>query len=171
MERVIGDFVQGARGATGNPTLLVIDAAQGNLLASFISPLTNHRDDEYGGSIEARLRFPLAVISAVRDVWDGTLAVRFSASDFARGGISEDDAVHVARAFAAHGVELVEVCGGGAVAEYEPPYRRGYLLPLASTIRLRAKVPVLVGGGLNTLDDANTAVGSGRADLVRVGTV
>ena len=171
MERVIDHFVKGARGATGDTTLLVIDAAQGNLLASFISPLTNHRDDEYGGSVEARLRFPLEVISAVRDVWEGTLAVRFSASDFARGGITEDDAVLVARAFAAHGVELVEVCGGGAVAEYEPPYRRGYLLPLASTIRLRARVPVLVGGGLNTLDDANTAVGSGRADLVRVGTV
>lgn len=171
MERVIDDFVKGSRSAAGLATLLMIDAAQGNLLASFISPLTNQRDDEYGGSVEARLRFPLAVISAVRDVWKGTLAVRFSASDFARGGTTEDEAVLVARAFAALGVELIEVCGGGAVAEYEPPYRRGYLLPLASTIRLRAHVPVLVGGGLKTLDDANTAVGSGRADLVRVGGV
>ncbi|HEY7584758.1 MAG TPA: FAD-dependent monooxygenase [Acidimicrobiia bacterium] len=170
MDRVADDFVKGARSAGGKTTLLMIDAAQGNLLASFISPLTNYRDDEYGGSVEARLRFPVAVISAVRDAWEGTLAVRFSASDFARGGITEDEAVLVARTFAAHGVELVEVCGGGAVAEYEAPYRRGYLLPLASAIRLRAQVPVLVGGGLNTLDDANTAIGSGRADLVRVGT-
>lgn len=170
MERVTDDFVKGARGAPGTATLLLIDAAQGNLLASFISPLTNRRDDEFGGSPEARLRFPLAVISAVRDVWDGTLAFRFSPSDFAPGGITEDEAVLAARTFAAHGIDLIEVRGGGAVAEYEPPYRRGYLLPLASTIRLRAQVPVLVGGGLTTLDDANTAVGSGRADLVRVGT-
>ncbi|HJU81437.1 MAG TPA: FAD-dependent monooxygenase [Acidimicrobiia bacterium] len=171
MERVAGDFAKGARNAASTATLLMIDAAQGNLLASFISPLTNRRDDEFGGSPRARLRFPLAVISAVRGVWDGTLAVRFSPSDFAPGGITEDEAVLAARAFGAHGVDLVEVCGGGAVAEYDPPYRRGYLLPLASTIRLRARVPVLVGGGLITLDDANTAVGSGRADLVRVVTV
>ena len=171
MERVIGDFVEGSLSAAGRATLLMIDAAQGNLLASFISPLTNRRLDEYGGSVDARLRFPLAVISAVRDVWKATLAVRFSATDFAPGGTTEDEAVIVAQALAAHGVELVEVCGGGAVAEYEPPYRRGYLLPLASLIRLRAHVPVLVGGGLNTLDDVNTAVGSGRADLVRVGAV
>jgi 2,4-dienoyl-CoA reductase-like NADH-dependent reductase (Old Yellow Enzyme family) len=76
--------------------------------------------------------------------------------------------VSAARAFAATGVDLIEVCGGGAVAEYEPPYRRGYLLPLAATIRLKAGVRVLVGGGLTTLDDANTAVGSGRTDLVRM---
>ena len=170
MDRVIEDFARAAGKAAGKATLLMIDAAQGNLLASFISPLTNLRDDDHGGSIEHRLRFPLAVVEAVRDAWEGTVALRFSATDFVEGGITEDDAVRAASAFAASGVELVEVCGGGAVAEYKPPYRRGYLLPLAATIRLRAHVPVLVGGGFSTLDDANTAVGSGRADLVRLGS-
>ncbi|MGH8958347.1 MAG: hypothetical protein ACRDVK_06700, partial [Acidimicrobiia bacterium] len=169
MDRVIAEFVQAARSTRSRATLLMIDSAQGNLLASFISPLTNLRDDNYGGPIENRLRFPLAVVGAVRDVWEGTVAVRFSATDFARGGITEADAVNTARAFAASGIDLIEVCGGGAVAEYEPPYRRGYLLPIAATIRLRAGVRVLVGGGLSTLDDANTAVGSGRTDLVRIG--
>ncbi|MGH8924501.1 MAG: FAD-dependent monooxygenase [Acidimicrobiia bacterium] len=169
MERVIVDFTRAAHRVRPGVSLLMIDAAQGNLLASFISPLTNLRDDRYGGLIENRLRFPLAVVQAVRDVWEGTIALRFSATDFTRGGITEEEAISAAKMLAANGVELIEVCGGGAVPEYEPPYRRGYLLPLAATIRLRGGVRVLVGGGLNTLDDANTAIGSGRADLVRIG--
>jgi anthraniloyl-CoA monooxygenase len=168
MDRVTADFVNAALVVRRGVTLVLIDSAQGSLLASFVSPLTNLRDDGYGGSIESRLRFPLAVVATVRDVWEGTLGVRLSVTDFSRGGITEEDAVSAARAFAAAGVELIEVCGGGAVAEYEPPYRRGYLLPLAGTIRLKAGVPVMVGGGLTTLDDANTAVGSGRTDLVRM---
>ncbi|HJQ96099.1 MAG TPA: FAD-dependent monooxygenase [Acidimicrobiia bacterium] len=168
MDRVIADFVNAAQVVRRGVTLVMIDSAQGNLLASFVSPLTNFREDGYGGSIESRLRFPLAVVTAVREVWEATMGVRLSATDFSREGITEEDAVSAARAFAARGVDLIEVCGGGAVAEYEPPYRRGYLLPLAATIRLRAGVRVLVGGGLTTLDDANTAVGSGRTDLVRM---
>jgi anthraniloyl-CoA monooxygenase len=168
MDRVIADFVNATQVVRRGVTLVMIDSAQGNLLASFVSPLTNLREDGYGGSIESRLRFPLAVVAAVRDSWEGTIGVRLSATDFSREGITEEDAVSAARAFAATGVDLIEVCGGGAVAEYDPPYRRGYLLPLAATIRLKAGVRVLVGGGMTTLDDANTAVGSGRTDLVRM---
>jgi anthraniloyl-CoA monooxygenase len=168
MERVVADFSRAARLLGDQVSLLMVDAAQGNLLASFLSPLTNQRSDRFGGDLESRLAFPLMVVGAVRSAWQGTLAVRFSAHDFAVGGISEDDALATARAFAAAGVDLIEVCGGGAVAEYETPYRRGYLLPLATLIRLQAGTPVLVGGGLETLNDANTAVGSGRADLVRI---
>ncbi|HEX2421197.1 MAG TPA: FAD-dependent monooxygenase, partial [Acidimicrobiia bacterium] len=168
MERVIADFIKAVLAPGPGVSLVMIDAAQGSLLASYVSPLTNLRADEFGGSIEGRLRFPLALVAAVRDAWAQTLGVRLSVADFSPGGITEADAVWAARAFAAAGVELIEVCGGGAVAEYEAPYRRGYLLPLATTIRLRAGVRVLVGGGLTTLDDANTAVGSGRTDLVRM---
>ena len=148
--------------------MLLLDGASGNLLGSFISPLTNRRSDRYGGSLEGRLRFPLQVVGAARSVWEGPLGFRFSATDFHAGGITEEDASAVATALATAGVDVVEVGGGGAVAEYDPPFRAGYLVPLAARIRNWTGVPVLVGGGITTLDQANTIIGAGRADLVRM---
>ena len=146
----------------------MIDGANGNLLASFISPLTNQRGDAYGGSVEGRLRFPLQAVKAARSAWEGPLGFRFSATDFRTGGITEEEAAAVASALALAGVDVIEVCGGGAVAEFDAPFRAGYLVPLAARIRNRTGVPVLVGGGITTLDQANTIIAAGRADLVRM---
>lgn len=146
---------------------LELDAAQGYLLASFLSPLSNQRDDQYGGSLAHRMRFPLEVVKAVRAVWpdDNWLAVRIPATDWARGGLTPDDGVDIARAMAAAGAGLIHVTAGQTVATDRPEYRRGYLTKHADRIRTEARVPTLVGGFLTTLDEVNTIVAAGRADL------
>ena len=148
--------------------LLMVDAARGGLLAGFLSPLTNLRSDRYGGGVAARLRYPLEVIERVRSAWPGPLAVRFSATDWSAQGTTTEEAVECARGFRAIGVSLVEVVGGGTVAEAEPDYRRGYLVGLAAEIRQRSEVAVLVGGAIASLDEADTAIAAGRADLIRL---
>jgi anthraniloyl-CoA monooxygenase len=146
---------------------LELDAAHGYLLASFLSPLTNRREDEYGGSLENRLLFPLEVLAAVRDAWpsDRLLAVRLSITDWARGGVHIDEGVLLARAMAAAGAQLIHVKAGQTIAGGVPEYRRGYLTTLSDRVRNEARVPTLVGGYLTTLDEVNTAVVTGRADL------
>jgi anthraniloyl-CoA monooxygenase len=156
-----------ARATEAGFDALELDAAHGYLLASFVSALANRRDDEYGGSLANRLRFPLEVLAAVRDRWpdDKLLAVRLSATDWARGGMSADDGIEVARAMAAGGAQLIHVEAGQTVAGGMPEYRRGYLTTLSDRVRNEARVPTLVGGYLTTLDEVNTAVVTGRADL------
>jgi anthraniloyl-CoA monooxygenase len=142
--------------------ILELDFAHGYLLGSFLSPLTNRRGDEYGGD---RLRYPLEVLDAVRAAWDGPLAVRLSVTDWARGGLAVDDGVAIARVLAEHDCDLVHTVAGQTVHEDGPEYRRGFLTGLGDRVRAEARVPTLVGGHLTTLDDVNTAVGAGRADL------
>jgi len=149
-------------------SLLMVDASRGGLLAGFLSPLTNQRVDRYGGDVSSRLRFPLEVIGQVRASWGGPLAVRLSLTDWARGGSTLEDAIAIAFSFASAGVSVVEVVGGGTVANAEPIYRRGYLLPIAAEVRQRAEVAVLVGGGITSRDEADTAIAAGRADLIRI---
>src|SRR5918994_748098 len=146
---------------------LELDMAHGYLLASFLSPLTNRRHDGYGGSLGNRLRFPLAVLVDVRAAWpdDRLLGVRLTVTDWARGGVDMDEGVEVARALTEHGAELIHVEAGQTVPEAQPEYRRGFLTVLSDRVRSEARVPTLVGGYLTTLDEVNTVVGSGRADL------
>ncbi len=148
--------------------LLVVDAARGGLLAGFLSPVTNHRSDRFGGDVTARLRFPLEVFEAVKESWRGPLAVRLSVTDWIRGGTPLEDSIAIASGFAGAGASLVEVVGGGTVAEAEPGYRRGYLISMAAEVRQRAGVAVLVGGGITSRDEADTALAAGRADLIRI---
>ncbi|MGH8928069.1 MAG: FAD-dependent monooxygenase, partial [Acidimicrobiia bacterium] len=169
LERVEERFAASAkRAAAAGAQLLVVDAAQGNLLAGFLSPLTNHRLDRFGGDLAGRLRFPLLVLQGVRRVWDGLLAVRYSATDWVDGGTTIAEAVAIARSFLEVGVDLVEVAGGGTLANAYPLYRRGFLLPLATDIRLQAGVTVMVGGAFTTLDEVDTALAAGRADLIKL---
>ena len=142
--------------------ILELDFAHGYLLGSFLSPLTNRRGDEYG---RERLRYPLEVLDAVRAAWDGPLAVRLSVTDWASGGLAVDDGVAIARALAEHGCDLVHTVAGQTVHDDRPEYRRGFLTGMGDRVRAEARVPTLVGGHLPTLDDVNTAVGAGRADL------
>jgi anthraniloyl-CoA monooxygenase len=156
-------FVAAAqRAAELGVDMLELDYAHGYLLGSFLSPLTNRRADEYG---RERLRYPLEVLDAVRAAWDGPLAVRVSVTDWARGGLDVDDGIAIARALAEHGCDLVHTVAGQTVHHDRPEYRRGFLTALSDRVRAEARVPTLVGGHLTTLDDVNTVVGAGRADL------
>jgi anthraniloyl-CoA monooxygenase len=165
MDRVRAEFVAAAeQAASVGFDVLELDLADGYLLASFLSPLSNRRTDVHGTE---RTRFPLSVVDAVRAVWpaDRVLAARLTATDWAPGGLTVAEAVEHARAVAAHGVDLVHVRAGHSTAASRPEYRRGYLTALSDRIRTEAGVPTLVGGYLTTPDEVNTVLAAGRADL------
>jgi anthraniloyl-CoA monooxygenase len=155
-DAVLDAFVATAKSA--DATVLEIDMAHGYLLSSYLSPLTNDEDD--------RLRFPLRVLDAVRAEWAGPLAVRLSVTDWHPLGNSVEDGIAIARAFAENGCDLIHVEAGQTIHDDRPQYRRGFLTALSDRVRNEARVPTLVGGHLTTLDEANTIVGAGRADLV-----
>jgi anthraniloyl-CoA monooxygenase len=156
----------GRAGRAGFP-LAFVHMAGGYLLHSFLSPLSNARGDEYGGDLEARMRFPLEVFDAARAAWpdDRPLGATIPATDWARGGWDTDDAVALAVALRDRRCDLVEVRGGFAVPRMQPRYGRAFLLTRADRIRNEGRVPVLVGGGIGTTDQVNTALAAGRADL------
>ena len=147
--------------------LLQLHIAHGYLLASFLSPLTNIREDEYGGSLENRMRYPLEVFEAVRAVWpeDKPLSVALNASDCAKGGFEVEDAVIMARALKERGCDLIETLAGQTTPAGEPAYGRGFLTPYSDRIRNEAGVPTMVGGYLITSNDVNTVLAAGKADL------
>ena len=169
LERVREAFrLAASRAAEAGAGLVELDLAHGQLLGSFLSPLANVRTDAYGGSFETRMRFPLEVLDDVRGVWpeDRPLTVQIPATEWARGGLDVDDAVTLARAASDHGADLVHVANGGPVARSNPEYGPGYLVAFADRIRNEADVQVIVEGRLWTLDQANTVLAAGRADLV-----
>ena len=145
--------------------VLIIDAASGHLLASFISPLTNRRDDEFGGDLHGRLRFPTEVVRSVRERWAGPLGIRLAVTDWHQGGISHEDAVTAASLMGEAGVDLVEVCGGQSVFVANPEYRPQYRVWLADLIRNEAGVLTMVGGNITTFEQIDTILGAGRADV------
>ncbi|WP_037856054.1 bifunctional salicylyl-CoA 5-hydroxylase/oxidoreductase [Streptomyces sp. NRRL S-340] len=155
------------RAARAGFDLLELHCAHGYLLSGFLSPLTNHRTDAYGGSPEKRLRFPLEVFDAVRSVWpeERPMTVRISATDWAEGGTGAEDAVEIARAFAAHGADAVDVSTGQVVAEERPEFGRSYQTPFADRIRHEVGVPVLAVGAISSWDDVNSLILAGRTDL------
>ncbi|MFD5256445.1 bifunctional salicylyl-CoA 5-hydroxylase/oxidoreductase [Streptomyces bobili] len=161
-------FVAAAgRAARAGFDLLELHCAHGYLLSGFLSPLTNRRTDAYGGSPARRLRFPLEVFDAVRAVWpeERPMAVRISATDWADGGTTAEDAVEIARAFAAHGADAIDVSTGQVVAEEAPEYGRSYQTPFADRIRHEARIPVIAVGAISSWDDVNSLLLAGRADL------
>ncbi|MEU3961732.1 FAD-dependent monooxygenase [Streptomyces buecherae] len=147
--------------------LLELHCAHGYLLSGFLSPLTNRRTDGYGGDLAGRLRYPLEVFDAVRAVWpaDAPMTVRISATDWAAGGTTADDAVAIAAAFAAHGADAIDVSTGQVVAHEEPEVGRSYQTPFADRIRNEAGVPVIAVGAISSWDDVNSLLLAGRADL------
>ena len=163
MARIRDAFAAAAeRAAAAGVAVLELNLAEGYLLGSFLSPLSNRRTDAYGAD---RLRFPLEVVAAVRAAWPGPLAARIPATDWAPGGLQPDDAVAIAGALREAGCALVHVVAGHTIAEGRPEYRRGYLTAFSDHIRSEARIATLVGGYLDTLDAANTIIGAGRADL------
>jgi anthraniloyl-CoA monooxygenase len=168
MRDVREDFMTASeRAAAAGFDLLELDMGYGYLLASFLSPLTNRRTDEYGGSLENRMRYPLEVLDAVRRAWPNgqALAVRLTATDWVPGGWGVADAVEMAKRLAIRGGDLLEVVAGQTVEHDRPEYGRFFLVPYADRIRNEAYLPVIVGGRLVTHDEANTVLAAGRADL------
>jgi anthraniloyl-CoA monooxygenase len=168
MISVVGDF----RRATGLAheagfDLIEIHMAHGYLLASFISPLTNTRDDAYGGSLENRMRFPLEVFDACRKVWpdEKPISVRISAVDWMPGGMQPEDAVEVARLLKAHGCDIVDVSAGQTVPDQQPVYGRLFQTPFADRIRHEVGMKTMAVGNISSYMDANTIIAAGRADL------
>ncbi|WP_316204131.1 bifunctional salicylyl-CoA 5-hydroxylase/oxidoreductase [Bradyrhizobium sp. SZCCHNS3051] len=172
MDAIKADFVAAAeRGNRCGFDMLELHCAHGYLLASFISPLTNKRTDEYGGSLENRLRFPLEVFAAMRAAWPAhkPMSVRISATDWADGGVTGDDAVLIARAFGEAGVDLVDVSTGQTVCEAKPIYGRMFQTPFSDQVRNEADVATMCVGNITSADQVNTILAAGRADLVALG--
>lgn len=153
--------------------LVELHCAHGYLLSSFISPLTNQRTDEYGGDLAGRLRFPLEVFDAMREVLPAStpLTVRISAHDWAEGGITGDDAVRIAEAFKAAGAAAIDVSSGQVTSEERPAFGRSYQTPFADRIRNVVEIPTVAVGAISSYDDVNSILLAGRADLCALARV
>jgi len=168
MDGVIADFVRATRLAIeAGFDLLEVHMAHGYLLASFISPLTNQRSDDYGGSLENRMRFPLEVFDAVRGAWPAhkPMSVRISAVDWAPGGMQAADSVEVARLLKAHDCDITDVSAGQTVADAKPQYGRQFQTPFADRIRHEVGIATMAVGNISSYQDVNTILAAGRADL------
>ena len=171
MDRVREDFVHSTRlAAQAGFDWLELHCAHGYLLSSFISPLTNQRTDEYGGSLDNRLRYPLEVFRAMRAAWPQHLpmSVRISAHDWVEGGITPDDAVAIARAFKAAGADMIDCSSGQVSRKQQPVYGRMYQTPFADRIRNEAGIPTIAVGAISEADHVNSIVAAGRADLCAI---
>ena len=176
MDQVVAEFVAAARrGAEAGFDLLELHCAHGYLLSSFLSPVSNQRTDEYGGSLENRLRFPLEVFDAVRAAWpaERPVAVRISATDWLPDGNTEHDAVEIARAFILHGADAIDVSSGQLSKEERPAFGRSYQTPFADRIRHEVAAAtgtaVIAVGAIASYDDVNSILLAGRADLCALG--
>ncbi len=170
MDRIRAGFVRAARwSAEAGFDWLELHMAHGYLLSSFLSPLSNSRRDDYGGVLENRMRFPLEVFTAVREVWPAQLpmSVRVSATDWMTdgSGFTPDDAVAVARQLKRLGCDLIDVSSAGNSPASKPDYGRMYQVPFAEKIRYEAGIPVMAVGAILDVDHANTVLAAGRADL------
>ncbi|MFT7465561.1 MAG: anthraniloyl-CoA monooxygenase [Pseudohongiellaceae bacterium] len=170
MEKVREQFVASAKLASqGGFDMVEIHMAHGYLLSSYLSPAVNQRTDEYGGSLENRMRFPLEVFKAVRAVWEGPLAVRLSATDWLDDqpgkGITLDETVEIARALESLGCDLFDISTAGNTPESRPVTGRMYQVPFAERIKAAVAVPVMAVGAIQGPSHCNTILATGRADL------
>jgi anthraniloyl-CoA monooxygenase len=151
--------------------MLELHCAHGYLLSSFITPLRNRRSDEYGGSLENRLRYPLEIFSTMRAVWpqERPMSVRISATDWVDGGVSAEDSVEIARAFKAAGADLIDVSTGQTSPDAKPVYGRMFQTPYADRIRNEVGIATMAVGNITDTDQVNAILAGGRADLVALG--
>ncbi len=172
MDRVTGEFVRATRWAVdAGFDWLELHCAHGYLLSAFICPLSNLRDDQYGGSLENRCRYPLEVFRAMRDVWPANkpMSVRISAHDWAEGGNTPDDAVTIARLFKAAGADLIDVSSGQTTRHAQPVYGRMYQTPFADRVRNETGIATMAVGAIFEPDHVNSILMAGRADLCALG--
>jgi anthraniloyl-CoA monooxygenase len=172
MDLVTTQFVQATQNADkAGFDLIELQAHHGFLLASFLSPLTNIRTDEFGGCIANRLKFPLRVFNEMRSVFpkEKPMSVRISASDWAANGISEDDVLTIAAAFKNIGVDIINVSTGNTVANQNPQTGRMWQTPFSDLVRNTIHIPTITAGYIQDIDQINTIILNGRADLVALG--
>ena len=173
MYSVKSDFVQATHMAIEcGFDLLEFHCGHGYLMSSFITPITNHRADEYGGTLENRLRYPLEVFKAMRDIWpnEKPMSVRISANDWiGQDGITPDDAVEVAKAFKAAGVDIIDVSAGQTSTKAKPIYGRMFQTPFSDQIRNEANIATMAVGNIYEIDHVNSIITAGRADLCCIG--
>ncbi|WP_139765962.1 NADH:flavin oxidoreductase/NADH oxidase, partial [Gordonia sp. i37] len=172
LEQQLRDWVAAAkRAANAGFDVLEIHAAHGYLLHSFLSPLSNTRTDEFGGSLRNRMRYPLAVVDAVRAVWpdDRPLLVRLSVVDNSPGGLTVEDSVEIACAFACAGVDVIDCSSGGIGSGYSRPIGPGYQVEFAQAVRAEAHIATMAVGMVVDPHQADDIVTSGAADLVALG--
>ena len=172
MDTIRDQFVESSRrGAEAGFDLLELHCAHGYLISAFLSPVTNRRTDEYGGDVTGRLRYPLEVFAAMREVWpaERPMTVRISATDWVEDGQTLDDALEVARAFVDAGAGAIDVSTGQVTARERPAFGRSYQTPYADAIRNRLAVPTIAVGVISSFDDVNSILLAGRADLCAIG--
>ncbi len=157
-------------GAAAGFDMLELHMAHGYLLGGFLSPLTNVRDDEFGGDCERRLRFPLQVLADVRAVWpkDRPLSVRISATDWAPGGLGEDELIRIARALQAAGADILDISTGQTVSDQQPVYGRMWQTPFSDKVRNEVGMPTIAVGNIFEVDHVNSIIAAGRADLCAI---
>jgi anthraniloyl-CoA monooxygenase len=168
MDQVRDDFVRAARMAIeAEFDMIELHCAHGYLLSGFITPVSNRRTDEYGGTLANRLRFPLEVFRAMREVWpqDRPMSVRISATDWIEGGIEGGHAVEVAQAFHQAGADIIHVSAGQTAADARPVYGRMFQTPFSDRIRNETGIPTIAVGNITEPDQVNSIIAAGRADL------
>lgn len=172
MHKVTAEFVNAAVNADeAGFDMIELQAHHGFLIASFLSPLTNIRTDEYGGSIQNRLRFPLEVFTAMREVFnaDKPMSVRLTACDWAENGITDDEVLLIAQAFKDAGADVIDVSSGNTVSHQKPEVGRMWMTPFSDAIRNTVHIPTITAGFIQDIDQINTILLNGRADLVALG--
>ncbi len=172
MERILADFVRAVRMADdAGFDMIELHCAHGYLLSSFLTPVSNKRSDEYGGSLANRLRFPLEVFGEMRKAWptEKPMSVRVSATDWVEDGLTPNESVAVAKAFVDAGADIIHVSTGQTVSDSKPVYGRLFQTPYSDRIRNEARVPTIAVGNITDPDQVNSIIAAGRADLVSIG--
>src|SRR5690554_3021585 len=172
MDTIVNQFVSAAQNAeSAGFDMIELQAHHGFLLASFLSPLTNIRTDEFGGSIENRLHFPLRVFTEIRKVFpqNKPISVRISACDWVENGITQDDVLTIATEFKNAGADIINVSTGNTVSNQKPQMGRMWQVPFSDRIRNTVHIPTITAGTITDIDQINTIILSGKADLVGLG--
>jgi anthraniloyl-CoA monooxygenase len=172
MDAVKEHFVRATRmGTEAGFDMIELHCAHGYLLSSFLTPVSNRRTDEYGGSTANRIRYPLEVFSAMRAEWpvERPMSVRVSATDWVEDGLTTDESVEIGKAFVAAGADVIHVSTGQTVADAKPVFGRLFQTPYSDRIRNEGRVPTIAVGNITEADQVNSIIAAGRADLVAIG--
>jgi anthraniloyl-CoA monooxygenase len=169
MEEVESQFVRATvMGNDAGFDMIELHCAHGYLLSSFLTPVSNRRTDEYGGPVENRMRYPIEIFTAMRDVWpdEKPMSVRVSATDWIEDGLTPKESVEIGKAFVAAGADVIHVSTGQTVSNAKPVFGRLFQTPYSDRIRNEGRVPTIAVGNITDADQVNSIIAAGRGDLV-----